>query len=222
MTEPRTAERRAIDDLRDWIEVGDTDDTVQNSALIDALVHAVRAAAIADMRDAAPPEASDEQRECDRACTSGCHSDDCEHHGYIPRAAEQAAEVARLREVALRDAGPRTTWSFEPLTQDGTGWAIIGDDDDDDVAIAWDRRTAERIVAAVNAIAERDAKQLDVERLALALHRRVNPDNAAINLDELGYSGEPDKWERHAAEAVAAEYALLTPEPLPEPGEAGL
>lgn len=60
------------------------------------------------------------------------------------------------------------------------------------------------------------ARVLDVERLALAFHRRINVDNQAINLDPEGYPGQPSKWERRAAQEIAAEYARLAEPPSTE------
>lgn len=40
--------------------------------------------------------------ECAEACTSGCHSDDCEHHGHILALAQAAPPPEGLRESLYR------------------------------------------------------------------------------------------------------------------------
>lgn len=65
------------------------------------------------------------------------------------------------------------------------------------------------LAAGREAIATLDATgELDVERLARALHRAINVESQAIAISD-PYPGEPDDWERHAAEAIAREYAAL-------------
>lgn len=39
-------------------------------------------------------------RECAEVCTSGCHSDDCEHHDHLP-AQDELLRAALVREYAL-------------------------------------------------------------------------------------------------------------------------
>lgn len=37
--------------------------------------------------------------ECAEVCTSGCHSDDCEHHGHLPEVALPVQDEPGLREA---------------------------------------------------------------------------------------------------------------------------
>ncbi len=54
--------------------------------------------------------------ECDEVCTSGCHADDCEHHGHLPLAARpdpvasEGLDVERLERAIAHSDVARTTW----------------------------------------------------------------------------------------------------------------